>query len=1047
MDYPHKVSSLEAGYEEFEKISTQDNFYSLLFEIEKYLDLGDSEALNSQNALVIKEYVASAILRVFKNLSKILWEDIDLRLKVFSLLDTAFGNKLYKSLGISASDQNHDKTSVLETVLDKVVGRFESISNSIVSLDTAAATRKRYMREVRDLSSDVLIKSHIYDESLVSTERLTELFNSLEGYIKADRMSKLEAFGRFELIFDSYSNDFEKHYKNILFLKIIAEPLGNIRDFVKADFDGCDLNKPADINVYSANKKYPLDSPKEKFEIKVVVDNKGPGVAFNTRVIVLDSDACISLQTEEIFLDAVDVGRLEIFLDAEMCFSVIDPINIIGILSYTDYKGDAIEEDFEIEILPQNSSINWDEIQYQQPYSLESVELESDLIGRKDLLYNISSKLTLRKGESSIIHGQKRVGKTSLAKTIQSRLNEIESCIPIFIETGSLDKTTPNNFIRTLGEKVHRKIKSKIPVGELEKPIFEGSLQPLVTFIEDVVEVNKMVRIVIILDEFDEIPSKLYPYTEAGDSFFHSLRSLSGESGGGRVSLVLVGGENIDVIMQSTDKLNKFDAFNVGYFDRSDYWADFKELLISPVKDTIEFTEEAILTLYEYTEGNPFYTKFIAKKLYKKMCEKRCSYITNDEMLAAIRDTINNLEAINVNHFWSDGIRVEDVARKDLIETQRRRFLIGFAESLRECGEFSKSKYISSTSNGLIPAKEIVESFIGRKILVGDGDILRIKPKLFEEWLVERGVNILRASFSDEDALSAYRKKEELEYITDSELLSAVEGWELYRGSKVGVADVRNWLSGFESNAERRSAFKLLTNIEFYGEIKIREKLKVIHDLVRREITYTYKESEKVRKDVLISCFGGDSKSGASYLRMYATENAITTHSIKKVSDIKKTLNLDSSIKAVVFVDDIIASGGSMIESIRALDSDCGDLLRERNVLILVGVIVGLSDGVERIEAEIKKLDLNIKLKVCDIIGESDKAFSPESRYFDSDLERTEALSLARKYGAKLQNRHPLGYYESQLLVVFKDNCPNNTLPIFWASSNKPVWKPLFKRS
>lgn len=1050
MDLSTDIITLETAFETLHIEPNKGNLDSLTNNICKYLSLNSFKPYQSifdqQNSLDIKEYVASSILRIFDKCSTILWSDKDLRLKVFSLLDDVYAETLYKPLKISISDDNHKKSPILQSLLTNSLNDFSKILESIVSLETALSARKRYMAAINKQLNSLFITHHIYDHSLISKERLSEFFNSLESYIKADRMEKLTTYNHIEEIYNCYNKDISRHYKNQFLSTMINDFISKIFKLVKSDFDKSDLHQPSNIELNKINRKYPLDIEGRQFNIKLELENKGPGIALNTNINILEYEENLEIIIEEISTGTIDVGKYDILINAKVLKTSTVPLSILGTISYSDYKNDVTEVDFEIDIIPQNGTVNWDAIRYLQPYSLESVDSETDLIGRKDLLENIYSKLTLKKGESSIIHGQKRVGKTSLAKTIQSRLKKNENCISIFIETGSLDKSSPEKFIKTLGEKVVKKLKHQINTANIEAPKFEGSLQPLVSFIEDIIDTNEKIRIIIIIDEFDEIPSQLYPYSDSGDSFFHNLRSISGESGDGRVSLILIGSENIDTIMQDTDKLNKFDAFNIGYFNKSEYWSDFKELLTSPVKDKIEFTEDAILTLYEITEGNPFYTKFIAKNLYKKMCENRCSFITPDEMSNAINETIHNLEAINVNHFWSDGIRVDNAEKKDLIETQRRKLLISFSEKLRKDEPIKRSDLINDPSLSDIPVKEILENFISRKIIIEDNLKLRIKPRLFEKWLVEKGVNILRSSFSDEDAIQAFNLKEDKIYITDSEIITLCNSWETYRGSEVTTTNIRAWLDQFDNNTEKKRAFKLLQNLNFYGEVKTREKLSIIHNLVTKEIIHYHKKGERVRKDILVSCFGADSKSGPSYLRMYVSENNLTTHSVKKIHEISKSIQQDDTIKAIVFIDDIIATGNTMIENITQLNESCGDILREKNILIIIGVISGLTKAIENVENLILKVNLNIKLKVCDIISEEDKVFSDSNDFFESPQERENTLTLARKYGSKLQSRHPLGYNNSQLLVVFKDNCPNNTLPILWASSNKPKWTPLFKR-
>lgn len=59
------------------------------------------------------------------------------------------------------------------------------------------------------------------------------------------------------------------------------------------------------------------------------------------------------------------------------------------------------------------------------------------------------------------------------------------------------------------------------------------------------------------------------------------------------------------------------------------------------------------------------------------------------------------------------------------------------------------------------------------------------------------------------------------------------------------------------------------------------------------------------------------------------------------------------------------------------------------------------------------------------------------------------ARKIAETIGASLEKRHPLGWEDSEALVVFPDNTPNNTLPILWKAGAKvdgKEWHPLFPR-
>lgn len=242
--------------------------------------------------------------------------------------------------------------------------------------------------------------------------------------------------------------------------------------------------------------------------------------------------------------------------------------------------------------------------------------------------------------------------------------------------------------------------------------------------------------------------------------------------------------------------------------------------------------------------------------------------------------------------------------------------------------------------------------------------------------------------------------------------------------------------------------FHLLKGLRFYSEPQIREKMTVIHRRVRRLLVHQVSEGERVRKDLLLSSFGKPSKSASSYARMYAQENHVSSQTVTEFAEVSQYLSSDERLKGLVFVDDIIASGQTAIECLDRLERECGDVLAKRQIQVFIGSICAFSDGVDAVEQKSKTLAFKVELAPCDLLTESDRCFSESSKIFTSEADREKAREVALTYGKKIVKNAPLGYRDGQLLVVFPDNCPNNSLPILWAPGNSSSpWTPLFSRS
>jgi hypothetical protein len=151
----------------------------------------------------------------------------------------------------------------------------------------------------------------------------------------------------------------------------------------------------------------------------------------------------------------------------------------------------------------------------------------------------------------------------------------------------------------------------------------------------------------------------------------------------------------------------------------------------------------------------------------------------------------------------------------------------------------------------------------------------------------------------------------------------------------------------------------------------------------------------------------------------------------------------------LVCVDDFVGTGSSAVEG---FNSNVLPLLKEHvrdwqeRLLVVYAAVVGLEQGLYYIEEE---LGSDVTVFAAIRLTEADRAFSPENDIFVTPEARERARQLALEIGKALESKHPLGYEDSQALIVFPDTVPNNTLPILYKQGktykNNP-WLPLFPR-
>jgi hypothetical protein len=289
----------------------------------------------------------------------------------------------------------------------------------------------------------------------------------------------------------------------------------------------------------------------------------------------------------------------------------------------------------------------------------------------------------------------------------------------------------------------------------------------------------------------------------------------------------------------------------------------------------------------------------------------------------------------------------------------------------------------------------------------------------------------------------------------------------LWEGSRVEQR-LHDWSSNFkgevrDEETEILNAMYLLSQFMFFGENTIRDFLKAIHrDLLIKPLvakirqnhdmtTDMNKVQEELGTELSFTRFvpiGKISESGAHIAYLYRQVNELEASNFIFHQDIfsNETTLKFPEIKRYVFLDDISGTGSQMSNFIRKENIR---LIQKINseIELLYFPIFATTDAIECV---VKSSFNQILVKPLFELDESYKVFSKKSRYFPEQLKNEKVFRLMskhifNKYALNLgfTKEQALGYGQSQLLIGFSHNTPDNTLPLFW---NDKQWYPIFKR-
>jgi hypothetical protein len=986
-----------------------------------------------------KKLIAACLVRLWSACPDVFSVSVKIRNHTVALFDNVFGPELYPRLKLREKSQTHEKSAALIEALIDAEDGLSAAARLLQNVSSVAAFEKAFFSSYNKLPATLLIAPFLPKHDFHA--RLHSITAKIEAYstaIPSDVVASYESALSIVNERISDANDMGTRYAE----ELLSIPFSCLRDDLIRSFEHSPLRQDPIFRLTRSDKKYPFHTVDFAINLEVEIENVGPGYASELEVSVREVSAGRLIKSTFEIGDMPPSKRMlpvELVLDSSVKEVLAD-----FELNWLTFDRQQRQTRLTLEFTAQRADIDWAALSISEPYDVEPISDDSQLIGRTEILHQLIGMTTGKSLGSAIVHGQKRVGKTSIVKALQSKLAKADESIrSIYVLVGDYVRPDPIRSIQALGVRLCEEIRdSDSDLSELAIPSFDDALAPLGDFVRTA-QRRRPRRFLFILDEFDELPTDLYSQNEIANAFFLGLRGLSARPD---VGFILVGSERMSAILSfQGQNLNKFKSIKVDYFDRQAHWSDFTNLVRQPADKYLEFSDRAVDLIYSYTAGNPYFTKLICKSIVKIMVNRRDAHVTVSEVHEACTTELRNIDINSFVHFWEDGI-VEKGAEREKIFLNRRKILLAFGEVLRRTSTRATVHQVQLAAKEYdLPSelvKEEMDEFVQRQVFEQIDAIYSMKVKFFAEWLREFGVSQILSRLTGRIA-GIERRAAEAAYVRGDEIFAFVSRVNVYKGSPITPEHIRRWLEQFGSDINQRLMFKILQSVRFFSEFEIRSRLGDLHGIIAKEIGLPVRHGTGRVEHLAVSYLDGVGKSGYQYARLYSEENKIITRNVVDPSKLS-TVFLQSPVKAVLWVDDFIGTGLTVVTQFQEHRDALVRLQKEHGLRYFVGVIAGLQESQAKAEDALSKMGLRVDVRVCEPLSTRDQCLSPDAKVFAEEEERIRAQRLAEDYGRRIVSKHPLGFGDCGTSVVFERSCPNNNLPILWGISNG--WNPIFPR-
>jgi tetratricopeptide (TPR) repeat protein/photosystem II stability/assembly factor-like uncharacterized protein len=253
-----------------------------------------------------------------------------------------------------------------------------------------------------------------------------------------------------------------------------------------------------------------------------------------------------------------------------------------------------------------------------------------------------------------VIHGQRRVGKTSVLKHLSRYLPE--QYIPIFIDLQGRVSTTLDRFLWWLAREITRTLKGyDIDLPSPDRETFTQDVEFFETrFLPTLEEILGDKRLLLTFDEFDTLSS-----TAAQEGlalpFLAILKRMMEHDKLNFIFSIGSSGRKLENMQATYTAFFKQALYKkISFLDRE----DAHDLIVKPVEGVLTYDAGAIEFIYELTSGHPYFIQLVCHELFST-CQKTDTWHVKKTTVEEVLDAVVERGTVNLKFVWDEASNLE----------------------------------------------------------------------------------------------------------------------------------------------------------------------------------------------------------------------------------------------------------------------------------------------------------------------------------------------------------------------------------------------------